>query len=116
MQKRLENFRPRSYTARVRNVTDREIRAKLREFMEFAPRTSIFRLSAEVPHDRLLAIVQGDGMTHDERAAITQHAYIATREIKSDWLAWSVIITVQCVMMAAFAIAWVFRLPAKLFR
>lgn len=100
----------------MRNVSDREIRSRLREFLEFGSRSSVFRLVAEVPEDRLTAIVQGDGMTNAERVIIAEHACMAQWEIKSDWLAWSLIAISSAIAYIAFAIAWLFQLPTKLLR
>lgn len=100
----------------MRNVGDREIRSRLREFMEFAAPSARFRLTAEIPIGRVRDILEGGPMTNAERVVIYEHASIAQWEIKQDWTAWLAIGASTLLIHAAFAVLWVFELPVRLWR
>lgn len=69
----------------MKTIRDRELRARLREHMEFG---QSFALRAEVGSDRLEAIANGDLMTARERMAIAEHTAYTPQRIRHGWQFW----------------------------
>jgi hypothetical protein len=98
----------------MRTIHANEIRARLREYMQFGAPQGRFGLVAEVTEERINAILGGDSMTKDEQLIIAEYAKWKPDPLSSEWRFWTAYAFALLCLPIWFAVAALYEFASYL--
>jgi hypothetical protein len=98
----------------MKTIHTNEIRARLREYMQFGTPQGRFGLVAEVTEERINAILGGDAMTKDEQLTIVEYTKWTPDPIRSEWRFWLAYSLALLLMPLWFVVAAVYDFACEL--